>query len=577
MSLYVEDISASNITLGTALSFANGGTDATSLAGAQENLGIKAISERIDNLILGTGTSPVEVQDARLSSDGTRYPTLKSRLDAENSELKSDLFDLYALHYDEYYEKKPLLKETGVCIGTDGTKSDKTDFVICKYEVTEDSVLKLNLSKDNETGAVYQFMNSSTVSYASNSNVVGNTVTNGTNDLVTVPKGATYLMVSMASTNTTNKVYATKSILDTDDNMFCKEFANNTLSQLSKSSSEDDYISDTNTTFGYKDIEHGYFVFGSTGYNVGIIDGLPLPLNVGNYKLSAKVCIPSGNDAVSKLYFGAYTFPDGSIPFKQLDLVDIENLDTWVTIEKIITIDETHTHVYIGGRGYGNFPIYMKNISFSPLTDKKTDKKWVVIGDSHTERNSFAKKRYYDYIVEQEPNINVVVNGIGGTGFKNGEDSNTAYYQRVLNLPTDTDVVTLFTSNNDLALGVSIGTYTDITTDTICGCINKTIDNLYSVLPTVKLGIITNVPKSNYDPMATTESESEQLNNAVIELCKRRGVPYVDLFHSSGLRPWDSNFKALCYKHDENKGHFDEDGHAFLAPRIKSLLDSIII
>lgn len=522
-------------------------------------------------------TAKLNTYNANANNRVAEFDSHTEQIQTDIGELKSDLFDLYALHYYEYYEKKPLLKETGVCIGTDGTKFNKTDFVICKYEVTEDSVLKLNLSKDNETGAVYQFMNSSTLSYISNSNVIGNTVTNGTNDFVRVPKGATYLMVSMASTNTTNKVYATKSILDTDDNMFCKEFANNTLSQLSKSSPEADYISDTNTTFGYKDIEHGYFVFGSTGYNVGIIDGLPLPLNVGNYKLSAKVCIPSGNDAVSKLYFGAYTFPDGSIPFKQLDLVNIENLDTWVTIEKIITIDETHTHVYIGGRGYGNFPIYMKNISFSPLTDKKTDKKWVVIGDSHTERNSFATKRYYDYIVEQEPNINVVVNGIGGTGFKNGEDSNTAYYQRVLNLPTDTDVVTLFTSNNDLALGVSIGTYTDITTDTICGCINKTIDNLYSVLPTVKLGIITNVPKSNYDPMSTTESEGEQLNNAVIELCKRRGIPYVDLFHSSGLRPWDSNFKALCYKHDENKGHFDEDGHAFLAPRIKSLLDSIII
>lgn len=52
---------------------------------------LKANSERIDNLILGTGTSPVEVQDARLSSNGTQYTTLKSRLDAENSELKSDL------------------------------------------------------------------------------------------------------------------------------------------------------------------------------------------------------------------------------------------------------------------------------------------------------------------------------------------------------------------------------------------------------------------------------------------------------------------------------------------------------
>jgi lysophospholipase L1-like esterase len=77
--------------------------------------------------------------------------------------------------------------------------------------------------------------------------------------------------------------------------------------------------------------------------------------------------------------------------------------------------------------------------------------------------------------------------------------------------------------------------------------------------------------------MSTAENDSEELSKAVVKLCERRGIPCLDLFHSSGLRPWDSNFKALCYKHDENKGHFDEDGHAFIAPRIKSLLESIIM
>lgn len=203
-------------------------------------------------------------------------------------------------------------------------------------------------------------------------------------------------------------------------------------------------------------------------------------------------------------------------------------------------------------------------------------KKWTVIGDSHTEQNSCATKRYYDYIAENT-GISVTVNGIGGTGYKNGEANSKAYYHRVLNISADTDVVTLFTSNNDLLLGAEIGTYTDTTTDTICGCINKTIDNLFSVLPTVKLGIITNMPGSSYNPMSTDENAGENLANAVVELCRRRGIPCLDLFHSSGLRPWDANFKELCYKHDPNKGHFDEDGHAFIAPRIKSLLESIIM
>lgn len=63
------------------------------LAGNLQNQ-ISALGVRIDNLILSTGNSPIEVKDARLGYDGTAYSTLKERLDTENSELKSDLADL---------------------------------------------------------------------------------------------------------------------------------------------------------------------------------------------------------------------------------------------------------------------------------------------------------------------------------------------------------------------------------------------------------------------------------------------------------------------------------------------------
>lgn len=62
------------------------------LAGNLQNQ-ISALCVRIDNLILSTGNSPIEVKDARLGYDGTAYSTLKERLDTENSELKSDLED----------------------------------------------------------------------------------------------------------------------------------------------------------------------------------------------------------------------------------------------------------------------------------------------------------------------------------------------------------------------------------------------------------------------------------------------------------------------------------------------------
>ena len=50
------------------------------------------------------------------------------------------------------------------------------------------------------------------------------------------------------------------------------------------------------------------------------------------------------------------------------------------------------------------------------------DKKWVVVGDSLTEKNNRATKNYHDYISE-EVGINVINMGVGGTGYKRKESN----------------------------------------------------------------------------------------------------------------------------------------------------------
>lgn len=365
-------------------------------------------------------------------------------------------------------------------------------------------------------------------------------------------------------------------------NLFSFDNAQTNLAQLSKNKPTTGYINEQAQKWGYKDTENGYFVCTPAGYNVGIIGGLSLPLRSGNYKIQAELYIPTTEVSTkTKVYFGVYVAP--SIYANRV-LYDLAEQGKWVKCEQVFTVSDGDTHVYPSGISSDSSSViattfYARNICITSLDTVQKGiegKKWVAVGDSHTEKNSHATKRYYDYIAEQT-GIVVTVNGVSGSGYKAKEDVSNSYYQRVLNLPTDTEVVTLFTSNNDLSTGAEIGTYTDTTTDTICGCINKTIDNLFSVLPTVKLGVITNVPPQSYNPMSTAENANEKLAEAVTELCKRRGIPCLDLFHSSGLRPWDENFRNLCYKHDTSGGHFDEDGHAFIAPRIKSLLESIIM
>lgn len=80
-----------------------------------------------------------------------------------------------------------------------------------KYAVTAGNTLYLKLAKDWSTSSdsqgVYQWQNSSSVP-ANNTNkyLIGTPVTSAIDGIVTVPTGATYLIVSQKSDNTTNKV-----------------------------------------------------------------------------------------------------------------------------------------------------------------------------------------------------------------------------------------------------------------------------------------------------------------------------------------------------------------------------------
>ena len=212
------------------------------------------------------------------------------------------------------------------------------------------------------------------------------------------------------------------------------------------------------------------------------------------------------------------------------------------------------------------------------LTGKWAGKVWAAVGDSLTEKNIRTSKSYHDYISE-ETGISVVNMGVGGTGYKNGYSKENAFYQRVSTVSTDVDVVTIFGSFNDLSttLAAEIGNPTDTGTDTLCGCINTTIDNLYAAFPLARLGVITPTPWV-YNRPDNTESKAGQYVDAISSICRLRGIPYLDLFRCSGLRPWEESFRNLAYSKDGGDGtHPDETGHALIAPRIKAFLETLLM
>jgi lysophospholipase L1-like esterase len=200
-------------------------------------------------------------------------------------------------------------------------------------------------------------------------------------------------------------------------------------------------------------------------------------------------------------------------------------------------------------------------------------KKWVPLGDSLTAGTN-TSKCYFDYI-EEQTGIKVYSMGVGGSGYMNDGAGGQAFYKRVNSIPTDADVVTIFGSGNDLSF--ELGNPTDTELNTICGCINNTITTLFRDFPLITLGIITPSPWASYNP-ANKENKMELYANALVEICKMRGIPCLDLYHCSGLRPWEEAFRALAYSKDGNNGvHPDETGHAIIAPRIKAFLRSLVV
>ena len=196
------------------------------------------------------------------------------------------------------------------------------------------------------------------------------------------------------------------------------------------------------------------------------------------------------------------------------------------------------------------------------------NKKWACIGDSWTDnRNANPEKRYFDFISE-ETGITPIMMGYSGSGYSKLEQF--SFYNRAKQLPEDTDVVTIFGSGNDLSSELPLGNITDNGTDTICGCINTTINNILSVNPIIQIGIISPCPWKDYKD---TQEEWDNYCKALEQIAKSRSIPYLDLIHCSGLRPWNDKARQLTYVDDN---HANQSGHKIFSSKIREFLKSIL-
>lgn len=255
---------------------------------------------------------------------------------------------------------------------------------------------------------------------------------------------------------------------------------------------------------------------------------------------------------------------------------EFEGSSTYFEFDEIVVAPATATKLYYSYNANVMTGEVSTVKSITPVTNSYwKNKTWCAVGDSLTEVNARTSKNYVDYIAE-ETGINTEKVALSGTGYARGYVANSAFYQRLTLIPNDVDVVTFFGSFNDLSAGLPLGNITDTGTTSICGCINTTFDTLFSKIPLARVGVITPTPWATSNEGNDTTND-EAYVDALINICKRRGIPCLDLYRSSGLRPWDSAFRAAAYSKDDGNGtHPDENGHAIIAPQIREFIARLI-
>lgn len=268
---------------------------------------------------------------------------------------------------------------------------------------------------------------------------------------------------------------------------------------------------------------------------------------------------------------------------KQENLLDIKvPADSEATVGEDIYITPANTSYILVGYSTSITEGGLYDFEIIPYKQppKWSELKWIVVGDSLTEVNDRTTKHYYDYIAERT-GIQVTNMGVSGTGYKRGDSNSNAFYQRVNSIPTDADVITIFGSFNDLGVSpYNLGVPTDTGTDTICGCINMTLETILDKYLNVgkipSIGVVTPTPWQTTLP-ASPESQGALYCDAIIQCCQRKSIPVLDLYRCSNLHPDNETFRTLAYSKDNGNGvHPDEAGHKIISLQFEEFLNKLL-
>ena len=210
-------------------------------------------------------------------------------------------------------------------------------------------------------------------------------------------------------------------------------------------------------------------------------------------------------------------------------------------------------------------------VNYSPLKNLTG----VFIGDSITEVNFRSSKNYHQFIAERT-GLNVVNLGISGTGYVDRLNA-------VDSITEQPDFISVFLGTNDYS-GITgsklLGDVTDTDAPTVASHIYTLLNNLINKFPNTPVLTITPLPRIESNPYDENKGGNDyslyELSKVIKGVSKRLGVPCLDLYHCSHLRPWIDEVNQHFFSYQEGQAdglHPNYRGHEYISYPIQSFLE----
>lgn len=208
---------------------------------------------------------------------------------------------------------------------------------------------------------------------------------------------------------------------------------------------------------------------------------------------------------------------------------------------------------------------------------------WNVLGDSITAGtgdSGGASGTYWAQLSEQMAFGNVRNYGIGGTAIavRAAPWDTNAMCIRYADMDNDADLVTVMGGTNDWRQ-VPLGDITDTAPTTFYGALGILVRGLMEKYPAATIAFLRPIPRramfneTTGAPLTDADGNTfPMFTQAINEVCGQYGIPVIDLFNGTSIRPWDEDNKTAFIP---DGLHPNVAGYALMARAIRARLQAL--